>query len=124
MYDESGDHLVTCFMRYANQARILHWQTKKYARHNAYGMLYDMLNSKMDEFIECHMGKYGRVKAGAPIELKNMDDISISEFMDELVDFLIGMTGMYDAKMDSDLLNIRDEILGTVNKVKYLLTLE
>lgn len=124
MYDESGDHLVTCFMRYANQARILHWQTKKYARHNAYGMLYDTLNGKMDEFIECHMGKYGRVKAGAAIELKNIDDMSIAEFMDELVDFLVSLTGMYDTKVDSDLLNIRDEILGTVNKVKYLLTLE
>lgn len=124
MYDESGDHLVTCFMRYANQARILHWQTKKYARHNAYGMLYDALNSTMDTFIETHMGKYGRVKAGAPIELKNMDDMSISEFMDELVDYLISMTNMYDPKVDSDLLNIRDDLLGTVNKVKYLLTLE
>ena len=124
MYGEGSDHLVSCFLRYQNQARLLHWQTKKYARHNAYGMLYDELSDGMDKFIECHMGKYGRVMAGAPIELKNIDDMSISDFMEEMSDFFIGMTEMYDAKTDTDLLNIRDELLGTVNKVKYLLTLE
>jgi hypothetical protein len=31
---------------------------------------------------------------------------------------------MLDAKKDTDLLNIRDEILGSVNQTKYLLTLK
>lgn len=124
MHDEKSGHLVTCFLKYQNQARILHWQTKKFARHNAYGMLYDKLSSGMDDFIECHMGKYGRVCVGGPIELVNMDDLSVSEFMDELTDFFLSFNQMYDAKVDSDLLNIRDDLLGTVNKVKYLLTLD
>lgn len=121
---EHGDHLVSCFLRYQNQARILHWQTKKYGRHNAYGMLYDGLSGLIDSFIETHMGKYGRVTISQPVELKNMDELSINDFMDELVDYLISLNKTYDATQDSDLLNIRDEMLGLVNKVKYLLTLE
>jgi len=31
---------------------------------------------------------------------------------------------MLDAKKDSDLLNIRDEILGSVNKTKYLFNIK
>jgi hypothetical protein len=31
---------------------------------------------------------------------------------------------MYDEKMDSDILNIRDEIMADLNKLKYLLTLK
>jgi hypothetical protein len=31
---------------------------------------------------------------------------------------------MLDAKKDTDLLNIRDEILASVNQTKYLLTLK
>jgi hypothetical protein len=31
---------------------------------------------------------------------------------------------MLDSAKDTDLLNIRDEILGSVNKTKYLLTLK
>lgn len=121
---EHGDHLVSCFLRYQNQARILHWQTKKYGRHNAYGMLYDGLSGLIDSFIEAHMGKYGRVTISQPVELKNMDELSINDFMDELTDYLISLNKAYDATQDSDLLNIRDEMLGLVNKVKYLLTLE
>lgn len=121
---EHGDHLVSCFLRYQNQARILHWQTKKYGRHNAYGMLYDGLSGLIDSFIETHMGKYGRVTISQPVELKNMDELSINDFMDELTDYLISLNKAYDATQDSDLLNIRDEMLGLVNKVKYLLTLE
>jgi hypothetical protein len=34
------------------------------------------------------------------------------------------MTEVLDSKYDSDLLNIRDEILGETNKLKYLLTLK
>jgi len=34
------------------------------------------------------------------------------------------MPTMLNAKNDTDLLNIRDEMLGSVNQTKYLLTLK
>ena len=34
------------------------------------------------------------------------------------------MTEILDSKYDTDLLNIRDEILASINKLKYLLTLK
>jgi hypothetical protein len=36
----------------------------------------------------------------------------------------VGLSESYDPKMDSDLLNIRDEMLAEINKLKYLLTLK
>lgn len=120
----TDDHLVSCFLRYQNQARILHWQTKKYGRHNAYGMLYDGLSGLIDSFVEAHMGKYGRVTINQPIELKNMDELSVGDFMEEMSNYLLSLNKMYDTTRDSDLLNIRDEMLGLVNKIKYLLTLD
>ncbi len=44
--------------------------------------------------------------------------------MDETTDFLIGMSEILNDTEDTDLLNIRDEILAEVNKLKYLLTLD
>jgi len=44
--------------------------------------------------------------------------------MDETTDFLIGMGEILNDTEDTDLLNIRDEILAEVNKLKYLLTLD
>jgi len=37
------DHLIS----YQQQFRILHWQTKSYARHKAYGEFYDSFGDLM-----------------------------------------------------------------------------
>ena len=37
---------------------------------------------------------------------------------------LIEMTSQLSSDKDTDLLNLRDEMLGLVNKLSYLLTLE
>jgi hypothetical protein len=45
--------------------------------------------------------------------------------MIEMENYLINeLPMMLDSNKDTDLLNIRDEILGSVNKTKYLLTLK
>jgi hypothetical protein len=43
----------------------------------------------------------------------------MQEFLDGITEFLVSMTEVLDSKYDSDLLNIRDEILGETNKLKY-----
>ena len=45
------------------QLRFFHWQTKSYARHQAYGGTYDAMDGLIDNFVEVLMGKYGRVPA-------------------------------------------------------------
>jgi hypothetical protein len=50
--------------------------------------------------------------------------MSLQEFVDDTVAFLINFDQIFDEVMDSDLLNVRDEILQLINKGKYLFTLE
>jgi hypothetical protein len=45
-------------------------------------------------------------------------------FLQEIKTYLIDLTNELDTSKDTDLLNIRDEMLGEVNKLAYLLTLE
>ena len=45
------------------------------------------------------------------------------EDFDEM-EYLIGMSGVLDPEADTDLLNIRDEMLAEFNKLKYLITLK
>lgn len=70
------------------------------------------------------MGKYGRAKASTHyiIELENFDDNFIVA-IDEYIGYLINITDEVDAINDTDLLNIRDAMLGELNRLKYLLTL-
>jgi len=50
--------------------------------------------------------------------------MSLQEFIDDSVDFLISFDQIFDEVTDSDLLNVRDEMLQLINKGKYLFTLE
>jgi hypothetical protein len=50
--------------------------------------------------------------------------MNIQNFLDGITEFLVGMTDQLDTKYDTDLLNLRDEMLAEINKLKYLLTLK
>lgn len=117
--------IVTNLLTLHNQLKIHHWQTKSYAEHQALGGAYDEFTGLIDEFIETLMGKYGRVKGknGFTIELKDYQDLSTLDFVDKYVDYLVNELPKGLEESDTDLLNIRDEMLGQLNKLKYLLTL-
>jgi DNA-binding ferritin-like protein len=120
--------LVTSLLTIHNQLKIYHWQTKgkgSYAQHQALGGAYDAFTESIDEFVEVFMGKYGRVQGPFQIELSNYEGKNVEAFVNKSVDYLINdLPKELDAKKDTDLLNIRDEMLGELNKLKYLLTLE
>ena len=108
------------------QLKFLHWQTKSYAKHKAYGKLYDSLGDLIDNFVEACMGKHGRpsYQGGYTIQGQDISEISVQNFVDGVCIFLIELTGVFDPQLDSDLLNLRDEMLHGFNKLKYRLTLE
>lgn len=105
------------------QLKFFHWQTKSYARHQAYGGTYDAMDGLIDNFVEVLMGKYGRVPA-IPFKLYNRNEKDIMEFIDETVAYLLGLSNVLNPQVDTDLLNIRDEMLSEFNKLRYLITLK
>ena len=121
------EELVIKFVGMQQQFRMLHWQTKSYAKHNAYGGIYESLDGLIDEFIETYMGKYGRVtfeNGEGTITLKNTESLVLNLFIKENISWLKGLTQKLNPENDSDLLNIRDEVMGSLNKLRYLLTLK
>ena len=117
--------IVTNLLTLHNQLKIHHWQTKKYSEHQALGGAYDAFTDLVDEFIEVLMGKYGRIqgKNGFTIDLKDYKDLPTMDFVDKYVDYLVNELPKGLEESDSDLFNIRDEMLAELNKLKYLLTL-
>jgi len=109
-----------------NQFRFLHWQTTFDAKHQAYGNVYETLDGFIDEFAEAMMGKYGRPEFPSEFSImfQDINALSMQNFIDGICGFLISMTDGLDSRTDSDLLNLRDEMLATINKLKYLLTLK
>jgi hypothetical protein len=123
---------VTNFLAMQNQFRVMHWQTQKkigsFAVHNAFGTAYEELDPLIDDFIEIFQGKNGVIKGangsnGFTIQLSNLDD-NPEAVVDECIRFLIDVLpqGLSETE-DTDLLNIRDEILAILNQTKYRLDL-
>jgi DNA-binding ferritin-like protein len=108
------------------QFKFMHWQTTGDAKHRAYGDIYDTLGDLIDSFAEAMMGKYGRpeFESEFSIMFQDLKSLSLQNFMDRITDFLVSITEMLDPKYDTDLLNLRDEMLAAINKLKYLLTLK
>jgi len=108
------------------QFKFLHWQTFSYSKHKAYNKIYDNLGDLIDTFTETMMGKYGRPEFDSEFSLmfQDISSLTMQNFMDGITEFLINMTNQLDSSTDTDLLNVRDEILGEINRLKYLLTLK
>jgi|694.fasta_scaffold04295_11 DNA-binding ferritin-like protein len=122
-------NIITQLLTVQSQIKVYHWQTKSYAEHKALGKLYEILDELTDQFIETMSGS----KGGVPTAKDNFTFIAenykskenVIQFLDEFVVYLNqDIPQMIDPQKDTDLLNIRDEILGAVNRTKYLLRLK
>lgn len=121
------ENVIKNLIKLQNQLRILHWQTKKYSEHKAFGETYSDLDELTDSLVEVHQGKKGTIVFSSPLEfeLVNYDEISITDVIDDVTDYLsTEVNKQHDPEKDTDCLNIRDEILAVLHKLKYLLTLQ
>ena len=120
-------HIIKIFLEMLNTIKLYHWKTHSFSQHKATDELYAKLNQHIDSFVEVLLGKdESRIKMlEKRIEL--LDFSNVVEFkyrIYEYRDFLISMNVIFDASRDSDLLNIRDELLGDINQFLYLLTFD
>ena len=116
------------FMEMLMMIKLFHWKTHSYPTHKATDDLYGKLNEHIDHFIEILLGKteirtnllnYRKISL---IDLSSNEQLKreIEKYKAYLVDlsensFILKMS-------NTDLLNIRDEILGDLNQFLYLLT--
>ena len=120
--------ITIVFLEMLMMIKLFHWKTHSYATHKATDQLYDSLNDNMDKFIEVLLGK-----TGSRIDLMNNKTISLIDLNSQeslkskimsLKSYLVGLNNnkALSTMSNSDLFNIRDEILGDLNKFLYLLT--
>ena len=116
-------NVITPLIQFQQQLRIFHWQTDSYAQHKAFGKSYEALDELVDSFVEKFMGIYGRSKATTTfvLELKPLSQNNVDIAIQQFVDYLNEMN--HHIPENTDLLNIRDEILGEIHQLKYLLSL-
>jgi len=119
----SGGDIVSHLLTIRNQVKLYHWQTGSFARHTATDNLTTALDTNIDAFVESYMGRYGRPTIRGSIKLHNFSESAAKTFVAKETKYLASELPRKIGKNDTDLLNLRDTILGDLNKVLYLFTL-
>ena len=118
---------IQFFLTMRNQIKLYHWQTGLYSRHKGTDGVIESLDGNIDKFVEVYMGKYGRPKMNSrtnTIQIKNFTEKNAVAFVKACIQELIMEVPKGLKKSDTDLINIRDEMLGDLNQLLYLFTLE
>ena len=114
--------LVDHFFRFQNELKLYHWRTKYYSRHRATDKLTESMLDLIDRFIEAYMGIHGRVSlASADMKLRTFTDKNAPRLLQEMVRYL----NTLDQPLQKDLalLNIRDEMVSTLEQTLFLFDL-
>ena len=138
--NDIADHIL-CFLELLNTIKIYHWSTLSYPTHKATDELHGKLSTLVDSFIEIYIGHCSRGKgagagagAGLPIfRFKSEKDASIEfceckspeafcKVLDDNIIHLEGLTNKLNGY--TDLVNIRDEMVGALAQALYLLRLK
>ena len=124
--------LILTFMEMLNTIKIFHWSTLSYPSHKATDELHSKMSELVDSFIEQYIGGVGGGKIPVfHVHGKGGHNIpfceckSLEHFRTKLAEyktFLVSLTERLDGV--SELLNIRDEMLGEVDQAVYLLRLK
>ncbi len=115
---------IIYFFELCNTTKLYHWNTTSFARHKASDELFESIISLSDTFMETFIGKYGRPKnIDRKINIKTLSDKVFIEYLKSSIKYLQSKLSPELKPDDTDLLNIRDELLGKMNQTLYLMTL-
>jgi DNA-binding ferritin-like protein len=125
--------IITNMLQMLMTVKLYHWNTLSFSVHKATDDLYGNLNTLIDQFVEVLLGKHSNVSERNKGEILSIKSLHMNNYKDNgkfkqeietYKKYLIGLSKHFSQSENSDLLNIRDEILSTLNQISYLLTLK
>jgi hypothetical protein len=131
----SSDYILS-FLEMLNTIKIYHWATLSYPTHKATDDLYSKMSELVDSFIEIYIGHTnehvrfsgaGGAGGRSGLSIPFCDCKSIEMFckkLDEYISFLKSLTERLEMGGYTDLVNIRDEMIGALGQAKYVLRLK
>jgi len=122
----SNEDIVKMFLEMLNTTKLYHWKTHSYAEHKSTDDLYSSLNGHVDDFVETMLGIRNGSRANLvgkhTLHLHDVSDVSaFKSLIEQYKKYLIQMSSS-ELGQHTDLMNIRDSILGDLDKLNYLLT--
>jgi hypothetical protein len=131
---EINSTVMVTFLTIINQIKVYHWQTLSHPRHKATDQLYSELGELVDQFIEVLTGRLIIEKNNQNYRIlltDNLNHVKLNNYTDDKGYKLITNIKSYLESPElnlvigknTELANIRDEMLASVNRVSYLFSL-
>jgi len=119
-----GAKIVLYFFELQMNVKMYHWTTTQYSNHKTTNKLLEKLSDLIDSFVEKYMGAFSRpvMKVGSNVPIQNMTKTKYVKLLKQAQDYLRGDLEKVISK-NTELLNIRDEMLGEIDQSLYFATL-
>jgi hypothetical protein len=121
-----GDNLIRTFFKFQNELKLYHWQTVSYSRHKATDKLFEKILESIDEFVEVFMGQFNKrvCMTKEPLVIRTFTEKNAITLLVEFQQWLVSIEKVLPKHTSfTDLLNIRDTMLGHVDQTLYLFSL-
>jgi hypothetical protein len=119
--------IIQMFFHMLLNIKLYHWQTTVYARHIASDTLHGKLSELIDKFVEVYIGRYNKRPKFSnhtfSVQVKQFNDNNVVDILQEYIHHLKYEVPKQLHSTDTDLLNIRDEMMAELNQTLYLFTL-
>lgn len=120
---ETINEIMKFFFTLQLMNKMYHLSTTSFARHKASDAFDDDIQQHIDRFAEVYIGKYNvkPILTRLNFDPQFMSDDGIVQLFKESRTYLENLDRLVS---ESELLNIRDEILADINKSLYLFNLK
>ena len=114
--------LLNKLLELRNQMKLYHWQTESHGHHIASDKFLKKAQNIIDKIVEVYHGKYKIIELNDKnIKLQNLKEKDIIKYLITVRDFLVNDYHNYVNKnSNTDLLNLRDELIAEINITIYL----
>ena len=112
-------------MHHVNQIRLFHWKTSSYARHKATDEYMEVINPIIDNIIESLQGGRGkRITDSFTTKYIELTEDNVMDYLKVYRHWLENHVPVLLIKSETDILNLRDELLAALKRLMYLFTLK
>ena len=116
----SPNGIVATLTEMLHVVKLHHWRTHNYSVHKATDNLHEALSEQVDSFVEKLLGsKHTR----ATLTHMPLNAYNTLPGLKRRIEYYKQYLKRMPASLGTDLLNIRDELLGSLNQFSYMLSL-
>ena len=117
--------VIKYLLLFKNSLKMYHWKTENYNKHKITDDLGEKMDGLIDKFVEVMIGsRKERPEFALDLKIKVISEQGIEEYLEVFRHWLSDKLPEYLEDYETDLLNIKDEMIAEVNRTLYLVRMK